>query len=232
MISLDDTLIVMPAHNEAESLPALLSELSHQGFAVLLVDDVSTDETRSIAHQQGVKVLKMPFQQGAWLATQAGIRYALKRGYKQVITMDADGQHLPDQLARLMNHMLDSDIDVVVGACTKRGNTRRQLAWQFFRKLTGLTLEDLTSGFRLYNLKAMQVLASPQASLLNYQDVALLLLLRQNQCEMQEICVEMESREHGHSRIFHNWTSVFYYLSYTLILSVSKWGFTRNNDLR
>src|SRR5688500_15752609 len=92
-------LVVLPAHNEAASLPALLNELQARTHAdLLVVSDASTDRTAAVARAAGAQVIEISQQIGAWGATQAGFRHGLRQGYARVASMDADGQHDVDSL--------------------------------------------------------------------------------------------------------------------------------------
>jgi len=91
---------------------------------------------------------------------QTGIRYAMRNGFAQVITLDADGQHEPAYIPQ-MRRAAES-CDVVIGAYPERGSTARRIAWRYFRAITGFRVEDLTSGFRCYNRIACEVLAEPE----------------------------------------------------------------------
>jgi len=158
---------------------------------------------------------------GAWNATQAGIRYALKQGYQCAITMDADGQHNPESLLELIEAS-NKNYDVVIASCIDRGSPGRKLTWAFFKKMAGFNIDDLTSGFRIYNKAAMRVIASREATLLEYQDVGVLLLLNQHHLSLAEIETSMSCRISGKSRIFSSWLRVFYYMMYTSLLCISK----------
>jgi len=195
------TAIVIPAFNEAESIGAVLDSFPPSVRRhVVVVDDYSTDDTAQIAEDKGCTVLRLPLQLGAWGAIQAGLRFAFKAGYRQVVTMDADGQHQTSQLARLMAFAEKHRANVVIGTCPQRLSTGKKLAWAYFRLLTGLTMEDLTSGFRFYDRAAMQVLVAPVASLLDFQDVGVLLLLKRAGLDIIEVPVDMIQRCNGKSK--------------------------------
>jgi hypothetical protein len=115
----------------------------------------------------------------------------------------------------------------VIGAFPERGSPLRQLAWTWFRRLTGFELHDLTSGFRLYNQAAMQVAASPEATLLDYQDVGALLLIRKAGLHITEVPVSMNLRQVGASRIFNSWFSVLKYMAITTLLCLARWDTRR-----
>jgi hypothetical protein len=84
-------------------------------------------------------------------------------------------------------------------------------------------LRDLTSGFRLYNAEAMQVLASREATLLDYQDLGALLLVRRAGLRIVEVPVSMNLRAVGKSRIFNSWFSVAKYMAATTLLCLARW---------
>ncbi len=221
----DQTAIVIPAFNEADSIGAVIDSFRPAARRhVVVVDDYSTDDTAQIAEQKGCVVLRLPLQLGAWGAIQAGIRYALESGYQQVVTMDADGQHQTSQLARLLDFAEKHRASVVIGTCPGRLSAGKKLAWAYFRLLTGLTMEDLTSGFRLYDRNAMRVLAAPVASLLDFQDVGVLLLLKRAGLEIIEVPVDMVQRCNGKSKVFYSWWMVARYMMQTTALCVAKVG--------
>ena len=214
--------VLIPAWNEETTIADVVGSIrSLNSCDVIVIDDASTDRTVTRAAVAGATVLGLPINLGAWGATQTGIRFALKQGYRRVITMDADGQHLPSAIPELLAPITAGETDVTIGSCTQRGSKARKLAWRFFRGLTGLDIEDLTSGFRAYDLPAMKLLASKNATLLEYQDIGVLLLLIKSGLRIQEIKVPMSFRISGSSKIFSSWFKVAEYLILTLILCTS-----------
>lgn len=215
-------LVVIPALNEAGSIVAVIERTRQAGYRdVLVVDDRSTDETATLARAAGATVITSPLGQGAWGAMQTGIRYALREGYSGVITLDADGQHDPRDIDALLEGGCKHD--VVIGACPQRGSPLRKLAWRYFRAITGFNLEDLTSGYRYYNRRACKLLAGEEATLLDYQDIGVLLLLSKAGCSIAEIPVSMTAREIGASRIFSSWWTVARYMAETTLLCLARW---------
>jgi glycosyltransferase involved in cell wall biosynthesis len=220
----DRLLVVIPAFNEAASIAGVVTRVLALGNTdVLVVDDGSNDETARLAAAAGAIVLQAPLRQGAWGAMQTGIRHAMREGYSGVVTMDADGQHEPAELARLLQ-AAEAGADVVIGACPARGSFMRRQAWRYFRFLTGFAFEDLTSGFRFYNAKACYLLAREEATLLDYQDIGVLLLLHRAGLRVQEVPVAMNPRQFGASRIFYSWWSVAGYMAETTLLCLARWN--------
>ena len=144
--------VIIPAKNEAKNLTALLQQLvtSMPEAEILLIDDGSTDETAVLAKQAGVKVISHPYSMGNGAAIKTGARHATG---DVLVFMDADGQHKPDDIPRLLEK-LNEGFDMVVGArhIDTHASLIRRLGNTFYNRLaslmTGHTIEDLTSGFR------------------------------------------------------------------------------------
>jgi hypothetical protein len=213
-------LIVIPAKDEAATIANVIQDIRSAGYSeIVVIDDHSIDDTADRAQAAGAIVLRAPLPLGAWGAMQLGIRYAVRHNYSSVITMDADGQHRAAELSRLFNAA--TMVDVVIGACPSRGSPARHAAWALFRKITGFELQDLTSGFRLYNRKACVLLASESASLLDYQDLGVLTLLKKHGLSFAEVSVDMQQRAFGISRIFYSWWAVSRYMVETTVLAIA-----------
>jgi len=216
-------IVLIPALNEEQTIGAVVREVRRYcDYPIIVINDNSTDGTMIEARRHGAKVISLALRMGAWGATQTGIRYALRRGYNLVITMDADGQHDPRYIDQLMSPVLNGKENVVIGACTRRGSRLRRIAWHLLRIASGIRLDDLTSGFRVYDAKAITHLASKKATFLDFQDVGVLSLLLSKGCDVGDIEVEMRSRSNGGSRVFYSWLMVIYYMMHTLLLGLTK----------
>lgn len=218
-------MIVIPARDEEADVGDVVEQAVALGYPVVVVDDASTDRTAERAAAAGAAVLSLAFHAGSWAAIQAGIRYAGLRDCDYVITMDADGQHDAREIPRLLDGLEPGDRPaVVIGACVERVNLRRRLAWRVLRRLSGLSIADLTSGFRAYNRRAMELLTSSEQTLLEYQDVGVLMCLTGNDARIREVEVRMYPRLHGHSRVYSSWPMVGYYLVYSALIGLSRRG--------
>jgi len=217
------TLVVIPARDEQADVGEVVASVRALGFPVVVVDDYSGDQTVAVARAAGARVLRLPFHGGSWAAIQTGMRHALEHGYARVVTMDADGQHHAADLPRLLARFTEpKPPNVIIGACPQRANRRRRLACFVLRRLSGLSIDDLTSGFRAYDRAALNVLARQENTLLEYQDVGVLLSLRAHRLQITEVPVTMEPRRHGISRIFCSWPMVGYYLIYSALIGTSR----------
>ncbi|HCW91724.1 MAG TPA: glycosyl transferase [Marinobacter sp.] len=144
--------VVIPAKNESGSLGALLERLGELGCIdeVVIVDDGSEDSTGAISRNKGAVVITHPFSKGNGAAIKSGARAA---SGDVIVFMDADGQHDPADIPRLLAK-LEEGHDMVIGARQKgsQASVGRGLANGFYNQLasymTGHTIDDLTSGFR------------------------------------------------------------------------------------
>lgn len=149
--------IILPARNEAEGLNKLLPALRAQmpQAEIVVVDDASTDETPKVCAKHNVKVVQHPYSMGNGAAIKSGARAATR---DILVFMDADGQHNPDDVARLLE-ALTKGYDMVVGArhSDTHASQSRWYANAFYNRLAswivGHRIEDLTSGFRAVSAK-------------------------------------------------------------------------------
>lgn len=151
--------IILPAYNEEQSIAATIKNI-HQfypDFEILVIDDGSTDNTMKEAMDAGANVWPHPYNIGNGAAIKTGLRMA---SGEWIVMMDADGQHQPEDIARLLE--FKDKFDMVVGSRTKASDTKfhRDIAnsiynW-FASYVTKFKIQDLTSGFRLVNQKTVQ----------------------------------------------------------------------------
>src|SRR5947209_2898276 len=161
-------LAVVPAYNEAATVGDVVRLLrAHQPhFDVLVIDDGSTDATREIAEAAGARTIRHPFNLGIGGAVQTGFSYALENDYELMVQVDGDGQHDPAEIRTLVAAM--NGDDVVCGsrflaagnyvAPRSRRAGIRVFSWVLSR-LVGQRVTDPTSGFRLYNQRAIALFA-------------------------------------------------------------------------
>lgn len=218
-----DAVVVIPACNEEQTVADVVGAVRGEfGLPCIVVNDASTDSTARLARAAGATVIDLPVRLGAWGATQAGLRLAMHMKYDRVVTCDADGQHPVDRIPYLLAEQGRSGDDLVIGACTGRGSPLRRTAWRMFRALSRLRVQDLTSGFRVYSRRSVSLLARREATLFDYQDMGILLLLRESGLSIREVDVPMNLRLNGKSRIFSSWFAVGGYMINTLILILSR----------
>jgi len=144
--------VLLPAYNEEESIGGTIRKIKelYPDFEIMVVDDGSTDNTRQEALSAGANIWSHPYNIGNGAAIKKGLRYA---SGDWIVLMDADGQHDPADIAKLLENK--DKYDMVVGARSKGSKTslHRDLANSIYSSLasyvTKFKVEDLTSGFRL-----------------------------------------------------------------------------------
>lgn len=214
-----ESIVVIPAFEEAATIASIITEVQNQGYPVIVVNDASTDDTSAMALLAGAQVLDLPCRLGAWGATQAGMLHALRTGYRNIVTIDGDGQHSPEDISALLAPISEGTADLVIGSCVSRGSVARHAAWSLFRAISGLNIEDLTSGYRAYNTSATRASLGAEATLADYQDLGILLLARRKSFRLKEVPVSMSQRVFGKSHVFPSWLEVIRYMIYTIIIA-------------
>ena len=201
--------ILIPAYNEVENIGHVLdqmpSEVCGVQTSVLVVDDGSRDGTADVAAEHGAAVARQVINRGGGAALRTGYRLMVESGAEIVVTLDADGQHLPSEMERLVKPVLDGEVDVAHGSRVlghaDRNHFARELGIVFFNRLVSLItrthVTDCSNGYR-----AVRTTVLPQ------------LVLRQEQFHTSEFMIEaikrgvpakevpitVEQRLHGHSK--------------------------------
>lgn len=166
----DRIFILIPAYNEADNLEKLLPKINsvafklQQPFQSIVVNDGSNDETPKIAKEHGALVANHPFNLGGGAALLAGYDIVECLGGKMIITMDADGQHNPEDIPALIDPILNNSADIVIGSRflgSDQGNSMiRSFGVKLYsfiiNKLMGLKITDCSSGFRAIDLSRLK----------------------------------------------------------------------------
>ncbi|WP_297437252.1 glycosyltransferase family 2 protein [Thermococcus sp.] len=157
------TLIIIPAYNEEPAIGSVVALAKKYGD-VLVVDDGSADRTSEVAKRTGAVVIRHPTNRGKGAALKTGFEYALSREYEIVVTLDADGQHNPDEIPLLMEPIIRGEADLVIGSRYLNGSKKeipvyRRLGLWVLNKSTKVASNvdvDSQSGFRALNRKALE----------------------------------------------------------------------------
>jgi glycosyltransferase involved in cell wall biosynthesis len=210
-----DTLVFIPAWNEEDNLPAVLDGLRAElpDADVLVVDDGSTDATADVARRHGAAVHSLGSNLGLRFGIAAGYRYALEHGYAYCGRVDADDQHPPRELARLLALVRSRECDVAVGSRFVSGEgyppyrylpspARRfgtALLRRAMRLALGRSFGDATSGLYAVNAAALPLLAEPYTS--RAPEVEALVRIANAGLLLEEVPVTMEARASGESKL-------------------------------
>ena len=205
------TLAVVPAYNEAVTVSEVVRSLARDmpDVDVLVVDDGSTDATATAAERAGATVVRLPFNLGIGGAVQTGFVYARENGYDRMVQVDGDGQHVAAEIATLAAVMDDDpSTDMVCGSRFLQDNgylapISRRTGIHIFAFLLSRIVDrpvtDPTSGFRLYNRRAITLFARDYPH--DYPEVEAVLMVHHHQLQMREVPVKMLERGGGVSSI-------------------------------
>ena len=166
--------VVSPAFNEAENVAAVIHALpagiEDHHVVTIVVDDHSDDGTSDVARKAGALVTSLPIRRGGGLALRVGYEIALELGADIVVTIDADGQHQPEELPVLVKPILEGQADHVNGSRVlgdyERGPWIRNAGVHFFSWLvtilTGQRVTDISSGYRATRADTLRTLILEQ----------------------------------------------------------------------
>ncbi|MEX0973671.1 MAG: glycosyltransferase family 2 protein [Solirubrobacterales bacterium] len=213
------TLVFIPAWNEADAVAAVIAGVrEHLPEAdVLVVDDGSGDETAARAAAAGAVVASLPFNQGLGAALQTGYLYALRGGYDFCAHLDADGQHPPPEVARLLAEVRADRADLVIGSRYRaadggggaegvggedyRPTLSRRIGTSVFRFFLTLATRqrftDTTSGMRAANRRVMELFSENYSP--DFAEIESLQLAVRQGLRVEEVPVRMLERVGGSS---------------------------------
>jgi len=207
------TLVFIPAWNEADSVAAVIAGVRERlpEADVLVVDDGSTDATRARAREAGATVASLPFNQGLGAALQTGYLYALREGYDFCAHLDADGQHPPADVARLLEEVFADRADLVIGSRYRdprkaksddyKPTISRRIGTSVFRFFLTLATRqrftDTTSGMRAANRRVMALFSQHYSP--DFAEIESLQLAVRQGLRVEEVPVRMLERAGGAS---------------------------------
>ena len=201
-------LVILPAWNEEQTLPGVLDELhaTLQNADFLVVNDGSTDSTARVARRGSTMVLNLPLNLGVGGAMRAGFKFASREGYDVAVQVDADGQHDPADVQRLVDALEAEQADVVIGArfaghgsYAVRGPRKWAMAVLSFAlsRIAATRLTDSTSGFRASNRTAIELFAAEYPAEYLGDTVESLVIACRAGLRVRQVGVEMRPRAGG-----------------------------------
>jgi len=207
-------MLLMPAYNEEQNLKELLPRIPTQikgmDIGVLVVDDGSEDETKKIVHEHGYLGVSNVINRGGGAALRLGYDILKKTGVQICITMDADGQHQPEEIEKLVVPIFDDQYDFVIGSrilgYRDKGNLLRTMGVYFFGKLItillGKKITDPSSGFRAFRMEAMDSLTLHEDQ---YHTSELIIEAVKSGMRIREVPITILRRKHGKSKKGTDW---------------------------
>jgi hypothetical protein len=207
-----EVLVIVPAYNEEENIGKVVEELGSIAISldILVINDGSTDQTSRIARSTGgAQVVDLLKNLGIGGAVQTGFKYAARNGYGIAVQFDGDGQHLAEEISRLLDVLTGEGASMVIGSrflevqAGYRSTFLRRIGIRLFQAvnslLIGQRVTDNTSGFRAYDRRAIEFLARYYP--VDYPEPETVILLGRNGFSIAEVCTRMRERQGGGSSI-------------------------------
>lgn len=198
-------LVIIPAYNEEESISSTVDELTSTlpGVDYVVVNDGSKDGTERICLEHGYNYVSLPVNSGLTVGFQTGMKYALRNGYDYALQFDADGQHRPEYISKMLDLAVAEDVDIVIGSrfvnkC-KEVSARMlgsRIITVAIKLTTGKRVADPTSGMRMFNRKMIERFANDDS--LNPEPESISYLMKKG-AKVREVQVEMRERQAGES---------------------------------
>ncbi|MFZ5801755.1 MAG: glycosyltransferase family 2 protein [Candidatus Omnitrophota bacterium] len=224
-----DTLLILPAYNEASTLPGLIQEIrsSLSDLDILVINDGSTDNTAEICQKNRVDCIDLPYNLGIGGAVQTGLQFARDLDYPAAVQIDSDGQHDPRYVGDLLTALRGAKADLVIGsrflgpAKGFQSTAARRVGISFFSALlgllTGIPVHDPTSGFRAFNRRSIEIFAENYP--IDFPEPESLLLARFFGLRTLEVPVLMRPRQGGASSI-RSFKTLYYMVKVTLAIGI------------
>ncbi len=213
---------IIPAHNEGATVAKVVEKTRrlYPQAQVVVINDGSSDDTRSEAERAGAHVITLPFNAGYGVALQTGLIWAQRNGAGLVVTLDADGQHDPSEIAQLILPVIRKEADLALGSRFLNNGVRyhvslaRRLgAWicsQAVSLAVAQTISDPTTGLQCLNAKALNLYVNLPNFPDETPDADMILYAYRHGCRIAEVPVVMYADQGGES--MHSFVKSFFYL--------------------
>jgi glycosyltransferase involved in cell wall biosynthesis len=219
-------LVMIPAFNEEETVGGIVrsTKTLYPDYEVVVINDGSNDRTVERAKQAGAGVASLPFHCGGSSAILAGYKIAALYDFDYTVKIDADGQHKPDEIPRILTPLVQGEADITVGSryLTSENNNHdsivrdggRVFSSTLLSSLGKIQVTDITSGMRGWSRKAIQTLLAVYTQEKFSEDSVFWLhetfIASRKGLKLKEVPIEVLPRIHGESKSFSRVKMFFY----------------------
>ena len=222
-----NVLIFLPACNEDKTVASIVKEAKKllPNYDVLVIDDGSTDETASESKKAGATVLSLPFNTGGTCAVLTAYLIAVNNDYDFLVKIDADGQHIVEDIPRILRPVLEDEADISIGSRYLNKDDIEEdsplkIGGRVFSSfilnhiLGDIQITDTTCGFRAWNKKSLKILLKEYFNRNISNDSVLWLIetiiSKRNNLRMQEIPIKILPRKFDKSKSFSTTKMLMY----------------------
>lgn len=222
---LKNTAVLIPVYNEEANIQKVINNIKAviREARIIIVDDGSSDNSVEIALRAGAVVVNHPFNLGYGATLQTGYKYALRKGFKNVVQIDGDGQHDPSFIPALLKVLENNEADVVVGSRFMGEEVykipfARKIGMRLFSFIASAIMKqpitDSTSGYQALNGKVLQFYADKRYPV-DFPDADVLIMLKRAGFRIKEVPVKM----YGSLKSMHSGFKPLYYI-FKIFLSI------------
>jgi len=228
----NEILVIIPAYNEEDNIKNVIHSISatYPSYDILVIDDGSRDNTANFARQTKLaNVISLPYNIGIGGSVQTGFKFARKYGYKFAIQFDGDGQHLVEEIKKILRPVISGDADCMIGSRFVQNDENyhpdllRKFGIYILRQYSylyiGQRISDQTSGFRAFNKECIDALADYYPK--DYPEPEVIVFLGRNNFVIKEVFTQMKERQGGVSSI-PTWNGPLYMAKVILSMTMAR----------
>ncbi|MHB1485133.1 MAG: glycosyltransferase family 2 protein [Saccharofermentanales bacterium] len=227
---MNETLIIIPAYNEGKNIRGVLDRIKAQNLSadVVVINDGSKDDTEAVVRASKTDIITLPYNLGYGGALQTGFQYASHLDYKNIIQIDADGQHDPGDIRKIMDYLETTGVDIAIGSRFMEGGhfdagVTKKLGMGFLkifiRSLTRSRITDPTSGLKGLTNKIFKYYAFSDTFSPDYPDADILIQVMRAGFSIGETPITVVGRSQGQS-MHSGLKPVYYFVKFILNISV------------
>lgn len=201
--------VIMPAYNEAENLKVILGKIPERikdkKICAVVIDDGGEDSSREVVEQSGHLYLRNKINRGQGTALKVGYDMLIRNNIRYGVTMDSDGQHLAEDIEKVVKPVLEGEYDLVIGSRVLgegvKSSVMRSVGILVFSKImsliTGVKLTDCSSGLKAFDINKMKKLDLREEQ---FQSAEVIIEAVRKGLKIKEVPITIRERKHGKSK--------------------------------
>ncbi|MFC2001725.1 glycosyltransferase family 2 protein [Chloroflexota bacterium] len=221
---------IMAAYNESETIAKVIQQTKKYVDKVIVIDDGSTDNTAEIARKSGAEISLHGINRGPGAAVQTGYSAAISEGFDYIVQIDADGQHDPKYIPKLLETAVNGNYDVVIGS---RFLNKSYKNWPLIKKtgiilltravnlLSSANITDAVSGFKVHKASSLKLLSKASN---RFPAAEQIMGYAEKGMRIKEISIEMPLRNNGTSYLSYKKLAIYPFVVIRALIKVKLYG--------